>query len=350
MIGLAQELAGTVGVKPACTALSIVRSSFYRETAVAASTEMDACVMAPQTAAPTERRRHPRALSDEQRESIRDTFASDRFIDCSPAHVKAALLDEGVYLGSERTMYRVLGADAPLVERRRQQRHPKYAAPELVATKPNEVWSWDITRLKGPSSRVAYRLYAILDIFSRCCVGWGVFDRESEQHAKLLIQTTCERQQIVAGQLSMHADRGGPMRSLSVSELYAALGIDQSHSRPYCSNDNPYIESYFKTLKYSPAFPERFGSIEDARVFCRLFFEWYNNVHRHSGIAMLTPASVHMGTAEAIIQRRDDVLAEAYRTHPERFVKGQPQARRVPEAAWINQPKGLVVPSGAAVD
>lgn len=306
--------------------------------------------MATEHVASTERRRHPRALSDEQRERIRETFASDRFIDCSPAYVKAALLDEGVYLGSERSMYRVLGADAPLIERRRQQRHPKYAAPELVATKPNEVWSWDITRLKGPSSRVAYRLYAIIDIYSRYCVGWGVFDRESEQHAKLLIETTCERQQIVAGQLSIHADRGGPMRSLSVAELYVALGIDQSHSRPYCSNDNPYIESYFKTLKYSPAFPERFGSIEDARLFCRLFFEWYNNVHRHSGIAMLTPASVHMGTAQAIIERRDDVLAEAYRAHPERFVKGQPKAERLPEAAWINKPKGLVVPSNVVVE
>lgn len=283
-------------------------------------------------------RSHPRALTTEQKQRILDVCATDRFIDCSPGHIVAALLDDGVYIASERTIYRVLGADAPLVDRRRQRRHPKRPAPELVASAANRVWSWDITRLKGPHKGASYHLYVIIDIYSRYVVGWCVQERECEQIARDLIEQTCRRQKIRPGRLVIHADRGASMRSKHVSELLADLDVTRSHSRPYCSNDNPYSESQFKTLKYSRGFPDRFGSLEDARRFCREFFEWYNMEHRHSGIAMLTPSTLHHGEAESVLAKRDAALAAAYAAHPERFVNGHPKAKRPPEEAWINKP------------
>lgn len=283
-------------------------------------------------------RTHPRALSDEQRTVILDTLECERFIDRSPAFVYTTLLDENVYLGSERTMYRLLGRDKPLKDRRNQRRRPHYAAPELVATGPNQVWSWDITKLKGPLPGTWYHLYVILDIYSRCIVGWSVYDREREELARHLINTTCERQGIDPGQLTLHADRGSAMRSKTVAELLDYLGVIKSHSRPYCSNDNPYSESQFKTMKYSAGYPERFGSLQDARVYYGEFVRWYNYEHLHSGIAMLAPASVHYGDAAPILARRAEVLARAYEEHPMRFVKGQPKAKQLPAAVWINKP------------
>lgn len=326
------ELSEQVGISAACRALSLSRAGYYRARQGGSETTGSEAVAL---------QRHHRALSDEQKQRILDVCASERFIDCSPGHIVAALLDEGEYIASERTFYRVLGEDAPLTDRRRQRRHPVYAAPQLVASGPNQVWSWDITKLKGPAPGACYHLYVILDIYSRYVVGWSVFERESEELARLLIETTCQRQDITPGSLTLHADRGPAMRSGGVAELLSRLEVTKSHSRPYCSNDNPYSESQFKTLKYSSAFPDRFGSIEDARVFCREFFRWYNQEHRHSGIAMLTPAQVHHTQSETILRHRDRVLAEAYRRHPERFVKGQPTARRLAEMVWINRPDGV---------
>lgn len=278
-------------------------------------------------------------MSAEQKRRILDACASDRFIDRSPAHIVAALLDDGEYLASERTLYRVLGADAPIVDRRRQRRHPKRPAPELVATGPNRVWSWDITKLKGPYPGASYHLYVIIDIYSRYVVGWTVQARESQEIAREMIAEACRRQMIQPDQLVIHADRGPSMRSKHVSELLEDLKVTRSHSRPHCSNDNPYSESQFKTFKYSAGFPDRFGSLEDARSFCREFFEWYNMEHRHSGIAMLTPSMLHHGEAEQVLATRDAALAAAYRAHPERFVNGEPKAKRPPTEAWINKPK-----------
>lgn len=349
-----EALALSVGVTPACGALSLPRSTFYRYRAgavadasaaetvtttvgvVVESLDVSEAESAPQQ---SPRRSHPRALSDEHKRQLLEECSTVRFIDRSPAQIVATLLDEQRYLASERTIYRYIGANAPLRDRRHQRRHPAYAAPQLVAAAPNQVWSWDITRLKGPCRGASYQLYVILDIYSRYVVGWAVHERESEVLACQLIETICRRQKIDRGQLVVHADRGSAMRSHEVAALLDRLGVGKSHSRPYCSNDNPYSESQFKTLKYAPEFPRRFGSIEDARAFCRRFFKRYNREHHHSGIAMLTPSQVHHGEAETIIARRDATLAAAYQAHPERFVKGVPRARRLPEAAWINKPQ-----------
>jgi putative transposase len=323
--------------------LSVPRATFYR--AIGARSQADPPEAFPDEPSPRQtsrsqpERRHPRALTTEQKQRILDVCGNDRYIDCSPAHIVAALLDEGTYIGSERTIYRVLGADAPLRDRRRQRRHPKLPAPELMADAPNRVWSWDITKLKGPHKGASYHLYVIIDIYSRYVVGWTVQQRESRVIARALIAETCRRQAIGDNQLVVHADRGSSMRSKHVSELLEDLNVTRSHSRPYCSDDNPYSESHFKTLKYSPAFPERFGSLADARSFCLGFFQWYNMVHRHSGIAMLTPSMLHHGEADQVLARRDATLARAYQEHPERFVKGQPMAKRPPAEAWINKPK-----------
>lgn len=339
-------LSAELGVAASCRALLLPRSSYYRS-ARQAVVAAEASPSGATDRGPGRPNRpvHRRALSAAQRARILETMSSERFIDRSPAHAVAVLLDDGEYLGSERTYYRVLAEAAPLRERRRQRRHAVYAAPELLATRPNQVWSWDITKIKGPLKGTWYHLYVIIDLFSRCVVGWAVFDRESKQLATLLIETTCQRQGIKPGELTIHADRGNAMRSSDVAELLVLLGVEKSHSRPYCSNDNPYSESQFKTLKYSPGYPERFGSLQDARVFSAEFFRWYNTEHRHRGIAMLTPESVHYGTAEEMLAKRNQVLAEAYRAYPERFVKGMPTAGKVPEAVWINKPSALVVPS-----
>ena len=267
------------------------------------------------------------------------TLHTERFVDKAPTEVYATLLDEGTYHCSVRTMYRILAEAGEVRERRNQARHPKYQAPELLATAPNQVWSWDITKLRGPVKWSYYYLYVILDIFSRFVVGWMIAYRESATLAKRLIAETCEKQNVQPGQLALHADRGSSMKSKTVAFLLADLGVTKSHSRPYVSDDNPYSESQFKTLKYRPDFPARFGSIQDARSFCREFFPWYNQEHRHSGIGLMAPEMVHYGKAERVHSQRQVVLATAFESHPERFVRGMPMPPSLPEAAWINKPK-----------
>lgn len=262
-----------------------------------------------------------------------------RFVDLAPAQVYASLLDEGRYLCSERTMYRILEANQEVRERRDQLRHPNYAAPQLLATAPNQLWSWDITKLLGPAKWTYFYLYVILDVFSRYVVGWMVAHRESAALAEKLIRDTCARQGIVQGQLTLHADRGSSMTSKPVALLLADLGVVKSHSRPYVSDDNPFSESQFRTMKYRPQFPDRFGSMVDARSFCRDFFPWYNTEHRHSGIGLLTPYEVHHGLADQRIAERAQVLASAYAARPERFVHGLPQPPPRPTEVWINPPK-----------
>ena len=267
-----------------------------------------------------------------------DTLHCPRFVDKSPAEVYASLLDDGHYHCSIRTMYRILKGNREVVERRNQLRHPVYKKPELLATEPNQVWSWDITKLLGPVKWSYFYLYVILDIYSRYVVGWMLASRESAELAKRLIEETLEKQSITPGQLTIHADRGSSMKSKPVALLMSDLGVTKTHSRPHTSDDNPYSESQFKTLKYHPSFPGRFGSVEDARTFCQRFLTWYNTEHHHGGIGLLTPEDMHYGRATQITAARQVVLANAYDKHPERFVKGLPTPPPVPEAAWINPP------------
>jgi len=324
-MGTIREQLGCFGVKPLCMALGIARASYYR-------------LRNPRSTQRTERN-HPRALSLEERHTVLSVVNSERFCDQAPAEVYATLLDEGQYLCSERTMYRVLAESHQVRERRDQLRHPRYAAPELLATRPNEVWSWDITKLLGPSKWTYFYLYVILDIFSRYVVGWMVAYRESAQLAKRLIEQTLEHQQIEPGSLTLHADRGSSMTSKPVAFLLADLGVTKTHSRPHVSNDNPYSESQFKTMKYRPEFPERFGSYRDARGFCGEFFPWYNHEHHHSGLGFLTPFEVHFGQAQPRRDQRALVLRHAYERNPERFVRGLPQPPALPSLVWINKPK-----------
>ncbi len=318
-------LSTEIGIKPACAALGIVRSGFYRGQEPAK--------------APSPRPSPPRALSFEERQAVLATLHTDRFVDTAPATVYATLLDEGRYYCSIRTLYRILDERAEVKERRNQLRHPVYQKPELLATAPNQVWSWDITKLLGPVKWSYCYLYVILDIFSRYVVGWMIAPAESAVLAQRLIKDTCEKQQIGTGQLTLHADRGSSMTSKPVALLLADLGVTKTHSRPYTSDDNPFSEAQFKTLKYRPDFPERFGSLEDARVFCQTFFAWYNGEHRHSGIGLMTPAVVHDGRADTMRDARQLVLMTAYAAHPERFVRQPPQPPILPHAVWINPPK-----------
>jgi putative transposase len=322
-----QDLAPDVGTAAACRSLDIARATFYRQLESATD------------AVPMARPTPPRALSVLERQEVLDVLHTDRFVDRAPTEVYASLLDEGIYLCSVRTMYRILDEQGEVRERRDQARHPHYNAPELLATGPNQVWSWDITKLLGPVKWTYFYLYVILDIFSRYVVGWMIATGESSALAKRLIGETCEKQNVVPGQLTIHADRGSSMKSKPVALMLADLGITKSHSRPHVSDDNPYSEAQFKTLKYRPGFPDRFGSIQDARTFCQGFFAWYNGDHRHSGIGLLTPETVHNGKAELTIGQRQLVLASAFDTHPERFVHGTPRPPLLPEAAWINKPK-----------
>ena len=324
----AKTLAPVIGAAKACLAMEVARSSFYRR------------VRAKPYGPKTRPSPHPRALSDAERQGVLEVCHSSRFTDESPASIVATLLDEGRYLGSERTFYRVLAGAGETGERRRQLTHPLYVRPELLASAPNELWSWDITDLKGPAKWTTYKLYWILDVYSRYAVGWMVAHRESAALAERLIAETISKQQIEPRQLTIHADRGSSMRSRPVAFLLAELGVTKSHSRPHTSNDNPYSEAGFKTMKYRPDFPSRFGSIQDARAFCRGFFDWYNTQHRHSGIAMMTPEQVHYGRAGIVLERRGKVLAGAYNAHPERFVRGMPAPAELPGAVWINPPAG----------
>lgn len=287
-------------------------------------------------------RTSPRALSEYERKAVLDIMHSDRFIDVAPREIHATLLDDNSYLCSPSTMYRLLAQNAEVKERRDQLTHKVYTRHELLATRPNEVWSWDITKLLGLAKWTYYYLYVILDIFSRLVVGWTLQYRESGPIAEQLIAQTCDKQQITPGQLTVHADRGSSMTSKPVAFLLADLGVTKTHSRPHVSNDNPYSESQFKTMKYRPDFPKRFESIQEARAFCQSFFEWYNNEHRHSGIAMLTPSTVHYGRVQEVIAARAAVLTAAYAAHPERFVRKQPTPAALAGAVWINPP----LPSG----
>ena len=259
-----------------------------------------------------------RAPSDEQ---VLDVLHEPRFVDLAPAEVYATLLDEKRYVCSERTMYRVLAANAEVRERRDQLRHANHPRPELLATRPNELWSWDITKLLGPQKWTYFYLYVILDVFSRYVVGWMVAHEESKALAKKLIDETCRRQRVEPGQLTLHADRGSSMTSKPVALLLADLGVTKTHSRPHVSNDNPFSESGFKTLKYRPDFPERFGCIEDSRAYCTRFFGWYNYDHRHGSLALCTPHDVHHGVAATTLARRAEVLDAAFAAHAERFVR-----------------------------
>jgi putative transposase len=314
----------TMGTAAACEALGVSRAGVYRQRQPAR--------------APAPRPTPPRALDPAERRVVLETLDSVRFLDQAPAQVHATLLDEGTYLCSPRTMYRVLEAAGEVKERRDQVRRPHYAAPELLATRPNDVWSWDITKLLGPAKWTYFYLYVILDIFSRYVVGWMIAPHESAALAERLIAETCAKQGIAPGQLTLHADRGGPMRSKPLALLLADLGVVKTHSRPYVSNDNPFSEAQFRTLKYCPQFPERFGSIEDGRAFGQAFFRWYNQDHRHSGLGFLTPAVVHFGQAGDVRAQRARILAAAYAAHPERFVNGHPRPADLPTAVWINPP------------
>lgn len=283
-------------------------------------------------------RQSHRALTGQEIEKVVDVLHEMRFLDKSPAEIYATLLDEGVYHCSVSTMYRILRARNEVRERREQFKRPKLEPPRLLATRPNQVWSWDITKLKGPAKWTYYYLYVIIDIYSRQVVGWMVAHRESAELAKHLIGETCSRQQVENSDLVIHSDRGKAMTSKAVAMLLADLGLTKSLNRPYVSNDNPYSESQFKTLKYCPRFPGNFGSIEDAKAFCRQFFDWYNNDHRHSGIALMTPSIVHYGLAEECSRKRQEVLLSAFESTPERFVRGLPKPLQLPEEAWINRP------------
>ena len=287
---------------------------------------------------PTLRAPSSRALVPAERQAVLDVLHSERFVDQSPAEVQATLLEEQTYLCSTRTMYRILDAAQEVRERRDQARHPAYAKPELVATAPNQIWSWDITKLKGPIPYLYYSLYVILDLFSRYVVGWMVAASENAHLAQRLIETTCLKQGIGPQQLTMHADRGAPMRSKLLVELYADLHIAVSHSRPRVSNDNPFSEAQFRTFKYRPEFPVRFGSLEHARTVSHDLFTWYNDAHHHSGLSYLAPADVHYGRAATILEVRHRTRLAAYAAHPERFVQGPPRLETLPHAVWINPP------------
>jgi putative transposase len=340
-VNAVSDARGELAVSEACTALGLPRATWYR---AQGPTSRATPVSGAQTRA---RVTSPRSLSDVERGCVLDLVNSERFADLAVPQVHATLLDEGTWLCSQRTMYRVLAAEDQVRERRNQLRHPAYEKPELLASRPNELWSWDITKLKGPAKWSHYHLYVILDVYSRCVVGWMVAERESAALATKLFEETIEKQGIERGMLTIHADRGSSMRSKEVALLLADLGVTKTHSRPHVSNDNPYSEAQFKTLKYRPEFPERFGSLEDARAFCRRFFEWYNLEHRHSGIAMMRPIDVHQGRVEAIVERRVVTLDAARARHPERFVLARRAELRRPGPAWINQP-GTPAPASTA--
>ena len=324
MIQAAETLGKQVGVSRACEVLGVPRSSLYQ-------------ARQPKKT-PTPRPTPERALSVEERAEVRETLSSERFWDSSPRAVYATLLDEGHYQCHWRTMYRILEEYAEVRERRNQLQHPTYVKPELLATGPNQVWSWDITKLKGSATWMYYYLYVILDIFSRYVVGWMIAARETAKLAEELITATCAKEQIERDHLGLHADRGGPMKSKTVAQLLIDLGVAKSHSRPYMPNDNPYSESQFKTMKYRPDYPGRFDSLDAARAWAQPFFHWYNHEHHHTGLGLMTPAVVHHGLADAVYAHRQRVLQAAYEAHPERFVRGMPIPPELPKEVWINQP------------
>ena len=323
MMTLGPELS----IVAACSALGLARATFYRQ-------------LQP-VHGPALKRASPRALPAHERVAVLAALHEPRFVDLAPAEVYATMLDEGRYLCGERTMYRVLAENHEVRERRAQLRHPAYAAPELLATAPKQLWSWDITKLLGPTKWTYFYLYVMLDVFSRYVVGWLIADAESATLAEQLMNDAYAREGVGPGQLTIHADRGPSMKSKQVAMLLADLGVTKTHSRPHVSDDNPYSESHFKTLKYRPNFPARFGCIQDARGFSGDFFRWYNDEHHHTGLGLLTPGDVHFGLAEQRHANRAAVLKAAQIAHPERFVSGTPVPPHLPTAAWINKPKTI---------
>jgi putative transposase len=319
-------------VVAACDFLAVARASFYRQRPLLGPPT------SPLPEPVLERPSPARSLSPDERANVLAILHAPRFQDRAPAAVQATLLDEGQYLCSARTMYRLLEQAGESRERRDQLVHPPYQKPELLATAPNQLWSWDITKLLGPAKWTYFYLYVILDVFSRYVVGWMVAHRESVELAKPFIEETIRKHQIPAGQLTIHADRGRVMTSKPVAFLMADLGVTKTHSRPYVSDDNPYSESHFRTMKYRPEFPDRFGCIQDARAFCQQFFPCYNREHRHSGLGLLTPAVVHFGQAPAVLAARQTVLDAAYQAHPDRFVRRPPKTLPLPSEVWINKP------------
>lgn len=324
----AQQLANQIPVGRVCKVLDVARSSFYR----LRNPQL------PKVSWP--RPLSTRALTATERTKVRDTLNSKRFADKSPYQVYATLLDDDqTYLCSISTMYRILRQNDEVRERRNQLQHPNYSKPELLTTAPNQLWSWDITKLRGPATWSYYQLYVILDVFSRYVVGWRIATRESDRLAEELIAESCFKQGIDPDQLTLHADRGPSMRSKTVAQLLLDLGVTKSHSRPHTANDNPYSEAQFKTLKYRPDYPDRFASIDQARHWSQAFFNWYNTDHRHTGLGLLTPAAVHFDRTEKLVRHRRQTLQHAYQLHPERFVKGEPRPLSPPAAVWINKPQ-----------
>lgn len=315
-----------IPVSRACEVLGFPRSSLYRQRQDKAT----------ETRAP-----HPRparALSGEERQQVRTLLNSERFADQSPYEVYATLLDEGVYHCSIRTMYRILADYDEVQERRNQLRHPAYTKPELLATGPNQLWSWDITKLRGPATWQYYYLYVILDVYSRYVVGWLLAEYESAELAQQLIAESCHKQGIARDQLTLHADRGAAMIAKSLAQFLSDLGVDKSHSRPHTPDDNPFSEAQFKTMKYRPDYPHRFDSKDQALTWARAFFPWYNQEHHHVALGLLTPAMVHLGQAQTVLTQRQATLDQAYAQHPERFVHGAPSTAPLPTAVWINPP------------
>jgi putative transposase len=329
MIEMTEQLSEHVSVSRACQVVGVPRSALYRSRQREGPAEQPAV---------TSRSSPSRALSEVEKAKVKAVLNSERFQDSAPREVYATLLDEGQYHCSWRTMYRILSKYDEVRERRNQLRHPVYARPELLATGPNQLWTWDITKLRGPVKWSYYYLYAMLDVYSRYMVGWMIAERELAELGKELIAQTCAKQGIQPGELTIHADRGSAMQAKSVALLMADLGVNKSHSRPHVSNDNPYSEAQFKTLKYYPTYPGCFGSLADARQWAHDFFGWYNHEHHHSGLGLLTPADVHYGRAEAVLAQRQTVMQQAYERHPERFVNGLPRLPELPSAVWINPP------------
>ncbi len=320
-----------VGIKACCEALNMPRATYYRwKKPISTESKI--------------RKSHPSSLTEEERQDVLDLLHNDTYQDMPPLAVYTDLLDQNTYLCSVRTMYRILENEGEVVERRRQRHHIKYKKPELLATGPNQLWSWDITKLKGPAKWTYFYLYVILDVFSRYVVGWLVSLRESSTLAKQFISETYSKQGVLPDQLTLHADRGSSMKSKPVAFLLADLGVTKSHSRPYTSNDNPFSESQFRTLKYRPDFPQRFGSLQDSRTHCQTFFQWYNTQHYHTGIEMLTPEMVHYGKAQEILDNRNCVLEQARDSYPNRFKGKKHSSFKLPQEVWINPPESKMTP------
>lgn len=326
MIQAIDRLAQTIPLRQACALFAFPRSTLYRRRQPKGGAEK------PPRPTPA------RALSAGERSVVREVLNSERFQDCSPREVYATLLDEGVYYCSLSTLYRFLADHDELPERRQQRHHPTYAKPELLATGPNQLWSWDITKLLGPSKWLYYYLYVLLDVYSRYVVGWLLAQHESAELAEQLVASSCEKQQIAPGQLTLHSDRGPAMTAKSLAQLLDDLGVTKTHSRPYTANDNPFSEAQFKTMKYRPDYPVRFADPTQAHAWAHAFFGWYNNEHHHTSLGLLTPAIVHYGQATQVTAQRQATLTVAYNLHPERFVKGVPQPPQPPVAVWINPP------------